>query len=257
MDQKKLGRYIASKRKALGYTQKDISNLLNIGEKTVSKWERGINAPDISILKQLSEVLNVSVIDLLSAEDTVDHKADNYNIIGGIIFYNNLAKIKYIKLLTTLLFLIVFTFLLLFSINNYNNFKVFSINSSSNSYKVDGILIYNPKRNIMFINNIDVLDKNVGSDKEQSIKFLSIRVVHNKKVILTKEYEVDSTSKLSDYLIDRNIYIDEPNNKDVIFSNDTRKLEVVIEYINDSDILKKISIPLRLVPLYSNNKLFY
>ena len=108
MDQRKLGRYIASKRKELGYTQKEISNLLNVGEKTVSKWERGINAPDISILKKLSDVLNVNVVSLLSAEDIEESKENTYNVIGGLIFYNNLTKIKYIRILVVSIFIVVF-----------------------------------------------------------------------------------------------------------------------------------------------------
>lgn len=257
MDQRKLGRYIASKRKELGYTQKEISNLLNVGEKTVSKWERGINAPDISILKKLSEVLNVSVVSLLSAEDIEEKKENTYNVIGGLIFYNNLTKIKYIRILVISIFIVVFLFLLLFSINNYNNFKVFSISSDSKKYDVSGILVYNPERNIMFINNIDILDNNIGSNKEKTIKYLSIRIEQNNKVILTKNYDIENDSRLNDYLVDRNIYIDEPNNKDYIFSKTTRKLKINVEYITQDDDLNKISIPLKLVSVYSNNKLFY
>lgn len=258
MDQKKLGRYIASKRKALGYTQKDISNLLSVGEKTVSKWERGINAPDISILKQLSEVLNISVIDLLSAEDTEKSKETTYNVIGGLIFYNNLTKIKYIKILFTSIFTIIFMFLLLFMINNYNNFKVYSIQSIKSEYTVDGMIVYNPGRNIMIINNIDIKDKNAGSENEEFIKYLSIRIMNNKKVILTKEYKIeDSNKRIGDYLINNNLFLNEPNNSDVIFSKNTRKIDIIIEYITQQDKLNKITIPLKLVSTYSNNKLFY
>ena len=109
----------------------------------------------------------------------------------------------------------------------------------------------------MFINNIDILDNNIGSNKEKIIKYLSIRIEQNNKVILTKNYDIENDSKLNDYLVDRNIYIDEPNNKDLIFSKTTRKLKIDVEYITQDDDLNKISIPLKLVSVYSNNKLFY
>lgn len=47
----RIGEYIAKLRKENGYTQKTLSEKLFVGEKTVSKWERGIVAPDIDIIK--------------------------------------------------------------------------------------------------------------------------------------------------------------------------------------------------------------
>ena len=49
MDLIKIGKYIAEKRKALGLTQKQLAEKLNMSDKSVSKWERGICLPDVSI----------------------------------------------------------------------------------------------------------------------------------------------------------------------------------------------------------------
>ena len=46
MDLVKIGKYIAGKRKALGMTQKQLAEKLNMSDKSVSKWERGICLPD-------------------------------------------------------------------------------------------------------------------------------------------------------------------------------------------------------------------
>lgn len=43
MDQKKIGKYIAEKRKALGLTQVQLAEKLNMSNKSVSKWERGVS----------------------------------------------------------------------------------------------------------------------------------------------------------------------------------------------------------------------
>ena len=48
MDQKKIGKYIADKRKALGMTQVSLADKLDISDKSVSKWERGVCLPDVS-----------------------------------------------------------------------------------------------------------------------------------------------------------------------------------------------------------------
>ena len=49
MDLVKIGKYIAGKRKALGMTQKQLAEKLNMSDKSVSKWERGICLPDVSV----------------------------------------------------------------------------------------------------------------------------------------------------------------------------------------------------------------
>lgn len=65
MDAGKTGRFISERRKAINLTQKELANKLNITDKAVSKWERGLSFPDISILIPLAEILNISLYDLL------------------------------------------------------------------------------------------------------------------------------------------------------------------------------------------------
>lgn len=48
MDLVKIGKYIAGKRKALGMTQKQLAEKLNMSDKSVSKWERGAGQQDIN-----------------------------------------------------------------------------------------------------------------------------------------------------------------------------------------------------------------
>ncbi len=53
-------------RLAHGWTQAELAEKLNYSDKTVSKWERGESIPDVSILKQISELFHISLDDLLS-----------------------------------------------------------------------------------------------------------------------------------------------------------------------------------------------
>ena len=68
MDTKKIGRFIAENRKAKDMTQKELAEKLNVSDKTVSRWENGNYMPDLSMLKPLSEVLGISLNELLSGE---------------------------------------------------------------------------------------------------------------------------------------------------------------------------------------------
>ncbi|HPF29064.1 MAG TPA: helix-turn-helix transcriptional regulator [Lachnospiraceae bacterium] len=68
MDKEKLGSFVAALRKEQGMTQKELAEKLCLTDKAVSKWERGLSYPDISMLEPMAEVLGVSVLELLQGE---------------------------------------------------------------------------------------------------------------------------------------------------------------------------------------------
>ena len=68
MDNTKTGTLIKELRKEKGMTQKELAQILHITDRAVSKWERGLNAPDIALLEPLAKALDVSVLDLINGE---------------------------------------------------------------------------------------------------------------------------------------------------------------------------------------------
>ena len=68
MDKEKTGQLITELRKEKGMTQKQLAEALNVTDKAVSKWERGLSFPDISMLEPLSELLDISIMELLAGE---------------------------------------------------------------------------------------------------------------------------------------------------------------------------------------------
>ena len=72
MDQITTGRFIAERRKARGLTQRELADLLNISDKTVSKWERGGGLPEVSLMLPLCKELDISVNELLSGKKLSD-----------------------------------------------------------------------------------------------------------------------------------------------------------------------------------------
>ena len=69
MKMEKVGDFIRKKRKDKNLTQKELAKELGVSDKAISKWERGICCPDISLLKELSSILGVSVNELLAGEE--------------------------------------------------------------------------------------------------------------------------------------------------------------------------------------------
>ena len=65
LDKAAFGRFLAQLRREKGMTQKELAATLYVSDKAVSKWERGLSVPDISLLVPLAEQLNVTVAELL------------------------------------------------------------------------------------------------------------------------------------------------------------------------------------------------
>ena len=68
MNQIKIGKFIAERRKNVNLTQMQLAEKLGITDKAISKWERGISMPDTSIMLELCDILGISVNELLCGE---------------------------------------------------------------------------------------------------------------------------------------------------------------------------------------------
>ena len=64
----KTGQLIKERRRQKGWTQNDLAERLHVTDRAVSKWERGVNAPDLSLLEPLAQALEVPTTALLTGE---------------------------------------------------------------------------------------------------------------------------------------------------------------------------------------------
>ena len=107
MDLIKIGKYIASKRKSLGMTQKQLAEKLGMSDKSVSKWERGVCLPDISVYKELCSILGISLNEFLAGEDISEEnmiQKSETNIIE--VIKDNINKEKCLKVMKYILLVI-------------------------------------------------------------------------------------------------------------------------------------------------------
>ena len=84
MDNIKIGRLIYTLRKEKGLTQLQLAQRMHISDKTVSKWERGLGCPDVSLLAELSDIFGVDLSQMLSGQLAANE------ILGG-----NMKRIKF------------------------------------------------------------------------------------------------------------------------------------------------------------------
>ena len=68
MDNQKFGQFIQRLRKEKGWTQLELAEKLNVTDKAVSKWERGVGFPDIKMIEPLARTLDVSILEIMCSE---------------------------------------------------------------------------------------------------------------------------------------------------------------------------------------------
>lgn len=128
MNYDKIGEFISEKRKEKNLTQLDLAKKIGVTDKAVSKWERGLGCPDISILEVLAKELDVSVLELLKGRKIENEvikvtEADDY-VKESFKVSKDITRNRFLNIISEVLFyLIVFIslFFIGLSVKNYLN----------------------------------------------------------------------------------------------------------------------------------------
>ncbi len=114
MNQQKIGEFIKDKRKEKGLTQAELANKLGITNQAISKWERGKNCPDISLLKDLCKILDININELLSGKELekVSKEESEDILVETVKTYTDIEKKKNKRLLLFTIVLLVFYIIL-------------------------------------------------------------------------------------------------------------------------------------------------
>ena len=229
----KIGKFIATSRKKKGLTQIELANKLNITDRAVSKWERGKGCPDISLLEDLSKILDVSIIELLKGEKMKKIKSlEKDELLYSMNYAKESTKMKMYKtisnVIVTLIAVIILTIL-------FYNLKI-SIFFNHHYYP-----------NIMFIDNYGTAPvEKLFSDLENKIELIK------KDTINYSTYELNQIITIMEKDLD-----DEQKfyNKDYYTFNDIKKI-VYRESNGVSDILKITSYNMNYKTIALNNDIW-
>ena len=146
MNQEKMGQLIAELRKEKKLTQEKFAEILNVDRTTISKWERGISAPDISLLQPICTVFDITVSELLNYEKGVEITSEKDNTIDAIKYYNKKTQKKYVQIFVIVLLFIVGIFITGITVNNYNKYEVYEIESNNTDFFITGYSFRNKKK---------------------------------------------------------------------------------------------------------------
>ena len=185
MNPEKVGKFIKELRKKNNLTQKDLADKYGVTYQAVSKWENGINLPEISLIRQMSKDFNISVENILDGEESNDNP--------------NSYKKRPIKFILLLLALLAIIGMNVYLILNKDNFNFKTITTTCKEFKVTGTLAYDSKKSSINISKIDYCG---GDDKTNydSIKCDLYENHGNENTIITSCPKIGSNEKLEDYL---------------------------------------------------------
>lgn len=220
----KMGKHISDLRKSKGYTQKTLGDILDVSDKTVSKWEKGVVAPDITLLNSLAKTLDVSVEELLIGEEV--NKVDT---VEAIDIYSKMTKRKLIKYFTIFFLLFLLSVFFVFLIEDYYSWKITSLYSNDN-ISSKGFIISNNKESKIVISEIGV-DNNIDN-----IKSISLVIKNNEEIIYNESINIETNKSILEILDNYTISIDY---KRKIKKED---LQFIILYIDEYDNEKTLSI---------------
>lgn len=136
MDSEKVGKFIYQLRVKNNLTQNELATKINVTNKAVSRWERGIGFPDISLLEPLSKVLNISILELLNGEyikEKSQAEKKDINVLLQTLLktneknkYNKTLIISIIILFTSVIISIVYFNFRFYGLDNSYIFKLFN-----------------------------------------------------------------------------------------------------------------------------------
>lgn len=95
MNQEKIGKFIQEMRKEKNMTQGDLAEKMGVTDKSISRWENGKTMPDLSIINDLAQELDIEVSELLNGRKmTKEELIKMRDTINNVIEYSNSEKNK-------------------------------------------------------------------------------------------------------------------------------------------------------------------
>lgn len=173
MDTEKMGALIAKMRKEKGLTQKELADQLHVTDRAVSKWERGICCPDISLLEDLANILGVSISSLLNGEEEVE------SAIKTTITYATESRKQKTKQIVNQLLLTSMSFLLLFTLLMFLNVERRFYQKYTTRVSSGGIFIQEASPGKAYEYE-DIFDE---------VESKALKVLHNQGKYTNEEYE--------------------------------------------------------------------
>ena len=263
----KLGRNIAEIRKKRGYTQKSFGEILDVNEKTISKWERGITAPDVTLLTSIADVLNVTVDELLRGEklDNEEKVIENDNVfnveeeekspevnedsdssdvglekryLGGegisicvVDLYTGNARKRILATISIIIAIIIVSVSIFAITKNHYEWKKIDIHGSG-TYDVYGYIFKNDKEFQLVIDKIVYINDDSGTEDEPVTDYVKVSLLNGDYVFHSEFIELENFTLIHQFFLNYSILYSSH------YSFDFDDIHMNIEYVNSNEEFK-------------------
>lgn len=210
MNYETIGKFIQTKRKEKGLTQKELAEKLGVTDKAVSKWERGLGCPDVSILEILANELDTSILEILKGrtiENEIIKVAEANDYVKETIKYTRNKSKETINKIIIFLTISISLLLLILNIEN-----IISLNKIY-EYDFNNETVIEMKEQLKQLKtNMELIEQNQGKYEDEEydeiindLKYVKEQINNSK--ILKYEDKIKFTMK-DLYLIDDNTILD-------------------------------------------------
>lgn len=207
MDLEKMGKFIAKLRTDKGLTQAQLGELLGVENKIISKWEKGINAPDVMMLIALSNVFNVRVEEIVDGEYKEKYRKEENREISIIDDDKYRKHIKIRNIIISVLVIILLINLALFTCREIKEIKskmktdtitIDLKNDPETPLNVTGCIMSDNNSTMYVIKGISYETK--GEDKvgKTLIVQYEVKLLVDDKMVGTYTHNFDSNKELDD-----------------------------------------------------------
>lgn len=233
----KRGQFLAQLRKDKGLTQQELGKMLHYTDKAISKWEQGKAIPNLEVLKKLSEIFDVKVLELMYGENENNENKCKIedNIVEELTSSHHKYRRNIIIVVITFLISIIVGLVLIYYFFIRNSIVVYSIGGESENFVIkNGALVLSNKISLFNFNKVE-------SKNNEKIKYIRVYYLDKKgnaNLVFegsNEDYFLEETNGYQDY----NFISIEKNDTyvEVIFDNDEKeivKLNLQKRYINDN-----------------------
>lgn len=194
-----LSKIIKEIRKKNNLTQKELAEKLNVTYQAVSKWERGLNIPDIEILKEISSIYNISLEELLTGK----------------------KKRKKIYFLIPLIILIILIIILI--PKHKDEFKLEEIKTTCDEFILKGVAAYSNDKTSIHISKLEYC----GNEQDDVYSEITCAFYEEgKEKTLLSNCDKKTNITLKDFLKDLTLKMEHEKNNCRIFKEDELYLEI-------------------------------
>ena len=145
MEPSNTGEIIKKLRKQHHLTQKEFADKLGVTYQAVSKWENGKNMPDITLLKEISNIFNIDIEELLTGKKVIENKKRKKN---RVIIYILIIWLLIIGIILAIIYH-----------DEHNSFEFKTMSSTCEEFTLTGSAAYNKDKTSIYISEVDYCGK--------------------------------------------------------------------------------------------------